>query len=418
MAAGGWLHQIWIAFREDFLPRTPRRTTLLLMLTATLCASLVSISAAQILLAGTAIGLVLDRRRLKLRPLRPIPLILYALAGFMLWSILSALASHDPLVGLQNLKKLLLFGLLPIILVLLDRPSQARWILGAMLATMAVSATLGITQFIMQWYHPLRRIHGLLGHHMTFSGQLMLLLLALAAALLFHRRQAWSLTLAGLGLSLLLGTALLLTLTRNSWLGLTAGIVVLLAIWRPRWLLVLPLLAGLVFAAAPGQVRERLHRLLDPRDPGNAARVDMLRTGLRMIADRPVFGVGPRMIEEQVYDYGADPRILPCFYQHLHNNFVQLAAERGLPTLACWLWFMGLVLWQNYRRFRQLKAASARDALFFPALGLGAAAALLVSGLFEFNFGDSEVLLVFLALAGFSQFDLSFTGDASARAAA
>jgi len=405
MTAGGWLSKFGNAFRADFLPQVRRRTTLLLMLTATLATAIVSVSAAEILLACTAVGAVLDRRRLRLRPLWPVPPILYALAGFALWSILSALASRDPLVGLQNLKKLLLFGVLPLILVLLDRSGQCRWILGAMFATISVSAALGIVQFAMQWYHPLRRIHGLLGHHMTFSGQLMLLLVALAAATLFRRRIRTPLAGLSLGLGLLLGTALLLTLTRSSWLGLLAGVGTILALWRPRWLLALPLLAGLVFAAAPGQVRERLVHLLDPHEPGNAARLDMLQTGLRIVADRPVFGVGPRMLEEQVYEYGADPRILPCFYQHLHNNIVQLAAERGLPTLACWLWFMGLILWQNCRRFYRLKPASPPEALLFPALAVGAAVALFVSGLFEYNFGDSEVLLLFLALVGLSQFD-------------
>jgi len=77
---------------------------------------------------------------------------------------------------------------------------------------------------------------------------------------------------------------------------------------------------------------------------------------------------------------------------HLHNVPLQIAAERGLPALAVWCWFVGaaaLGLWRKFRRDR---------ARYLSAAGLGALAAMLAAGFFEYNFGDSEFLLTLLIL--------------------
>jgi O-antigen ligase len=71
---------------------------------------------------------------------------------------------------------------------------------------------------------------------------------------------------------------------------------------------------------------------------------------------------------------------------------LQIAAERGLPALAIWLWFIGALVMAQYRLFRhgpdKVPAAA----------GLAAVAAMLAAGLFEYNFGDSEFLMLFLTL--------------------
>jgi putative inorganic carbon (HCO3(-)) transporter len=76
---------------------------------------------------------------------------------------------------------------------------------------------------------------------------------------------------------------------------------------------------------------------------------------------------------------------------HLHNVPLQIAAERGLPALAVWLWFIFTLL----RDFITKRASS------IPSLNNGAiavTAAMLTAGMFEYNFGDSEFLMLFLVL--------------------
>jgi O-antigen ligase len=87
-----------------------------------------------------------------------------------------------------------------------------------------------------------------------------------------------------------------------------------------------------------------------------------------------------------------DPDAVEPVNQHLHNVPVQIAAERGLPALAVWLWFIvGLVI----ALAKQLRVERVR---FLAAAGLAAVISMLAAGMFEYNFGDSEFLMLFLIL--------------------
>ena len=77
---------------------------------------------------------------------------------------------------------------------------------------------------------------------------------------------------------------------------------------------------------------------------------------------------------------------------HLHNVPLQIAAERGLPALAIWIAFIAVLAYSLFRIFR-----SERDQTL-AAAGLAAIAGMLSAGLFEYNFGDSEFLMLFLVL--------------------
>jgi O-antigen ligase len=108
-----------------------------------------------------------------------------------------------------------------------------------------------------------------------------------------------------------------------------------------------------------------------------------------------VFGVGPNMIE-RVYPGYRDPEAVLRTTPHLHNVPLQIAAERGLPAAALWLWFIGAVvvgavtLFRNARREGPLR--------FLSATALASVVAMLAAGMTEHNFGDSEFQILFLVL--------------------
>jgi O-antigen ligase len=402
---------------RHYLPAERWRTITLLFLTATVAAIPFSLSATQILYAAAVFCAAVGYPLLRFPSWLPLPRFYWPLIGFIGWSMVSALFSAAPLLGLFHLKKMLGFFLICMILMVLDRPAQARTLLALLLAGAAVAAGAGIYQFAAA-PDPAHRIHGFMGHHMTYSGVLMLALAALIPQLLEAvgaRRRTWPPLLA---LGLLLGAALLLTLTRGCWLGAAAAAATAVLLLRTRWLLAAPIVLAAVFLAAPGLVRERARHLFDPAEAGNAARLDMMRTGLRIVADRPLVGVGPRMIDQSVYRYGADPRIRPSFYQHLHNNLIQIAAERGVPALLFWLWLLGQLLADGWREYRRRRAVPPGDGAGWPVMLIGVTVALFVGGLFEYNFGDSEVLLMFCTLIGLAYLPQFRPGADHERAAA
>jgi O-antigen ligase len=326
------------------------------------------------------------------------PLLLYA--G---WSLLATAASIDRRSSLKDAPELLLLLLVPVAVAAFRRRSDLRFPLAALfLSGLAASIWAGI-QFLGRTRAD-QRIEGFMTHYMTQAGLLGLFITFALAQALFGRgrlRLAWAAVL------LPSGAALVMTLTRNAWLGVAAAAALLLALWKPKALLLAPVLAALLYLAAPGVVKSRVLSIFDRTDPSNLARVEYARMGLKIAGQRPVFGVGPDTVDE-LFDepaYGLSDYARRSV--HLHNNFLQIAAERGLPALAAWIAFLVLAAVHLARRFRAAGGATGSgaggttgDAAARPlaAAGLGALALLVVAGFFEYNFGDSEVAQLFLLM--------------------
>jgi O-antigen ligase len=257
------------------------------------------------------------------------------------------------------------------------------------------------------------RIHGFQGHWMNFGGQQMLIFAAMMAMLLLSRaflqrtpnpesrgprtseaasapgnqRVLWGFVLALVALSIVLN------FTRGVWFGCFIATLYLVGRWNPRWLWVLPVLVVAGYFAAPSLVRQRVTSVRHPStDPALSIRFEMWGVGLRMIEQHPLLGVGPNNIPELYTLYLAPGETPQAGYRdHMHNNFIQLAAERGLPCLAAWVWFVGALGWHSWRIARQrIQPRWIADAAVAGWL------AFVAEGFFEYNFGTSPVLMLFL----------------------
>jgi O-antigen ligase len=110
--------------------------------------------------------------------------------------------------------------------------------------------------------------------------------------------------------------------------------------------------------------------------------------------------VGPEEIKRN-FDGYVPPDIqrpLPVgYYGHLHNIYVQYAAERGIPGLLFMLSLIGLVVWDCLRGIFT-RTGSCPVTLFILHGAIAVTIGILVGGIFEYNLGDSEVLMMFLAV--------------------
>ena len=94
-------------------------------------------------------------------------------------------------------------------------------------------------------------------------------------------------------------------------------------------------------------------------------------------------------------------RPLPIgYYGHLHNIYVQYAAERGIPGLLCVLWFIGLVVWDAVRGNPPATGGARSQELFVLHGTIAVVIGILAGGIFEYNLGDSEVLMMFNCVVG------------------
>jgi O-antigen ligase len=342
-----------------------------------------SIAAAQILLGLSFLcwaALLVSGRERFAAPRFFWPLLAYA--GV---TIVSAALSPEPRVSLLDCKQLVLYSIVPITYTFATR-NRGLTLATVVITFAAVSAAFGIFEYgVLHFDNLHRRVQGTLGHWMTYSGLLMLVLTVALARVLFGRgERTWAALVIP---ALVVGVAV--TFTRSAMVGVCAAAALLFVMKDFRLLAVLPIVVAVFVVAAPARINARLMSTFDLTDPTNRDRLAMVREGEHMIESHPLAGVGPNMVQ-RLYGQYRDPAAVEKVNPHLHNVPLQIAAERGLPALAVWVWFLATLVVDLARKFR------ARDQRFLSAAALAAAAAMLSAGMFEYNFGDSEFLMLFL----------------------
>jgi len=121
-----------------------------------------------------------------------------------------------------------------------------------------------------------------------------------------------------------------------------------------------------------------------------------MRAGLRVIPRHPLLGVGMDAHKRHWRELGFDGD----YITHTHSTPIQIAMDRGLPALGCYAWLIAAILvaaWRGYKR------AKAGGDVFNESLALGAFGAVTgfsLSSLTNYNFGDSEALMMLLFLVG------------------
>ena len=229
------------------------------------------------------------------------------------------------------------------------------------------------------------------------AGGIMMIVALLILPFLFHRgtprEVRW--TLAIVMIPVLVN--LLFTFTRSSWLGLIAGAIVI-GIRRQRQALMLLLVAVvLVVAVSSPEIRGRMTSIFDVTHSNNLTRVNMWKTGWRMFLDHPLIGIGD-MGTEQLWDRYSEPGWTP--EGHLHNNLLMWLVTMGLAGFLV-LVSLFVAIWM---RLWKLEAQLKDDWLFGSLLlgGLGVLAGFHINGLFEWNFGDAEIMMLIWGITGLS----------------
>lgn len=358
---------------------------------ASAAAVVVSIAGAEFLLATACAYWLFTRPRPVVWPGYCIPL-----CAFMATTVLSLALSAQPEVGMGAVRKFVLFAMGLLAANFVTTTWRARVSHGTLLVVAAATSVVALFQFAWAYLRflstdnladdptVLARITGFMGHWMTFSGeQLLVWCAAIPAMIILGRR--WLIPLG------LVGAALVLSFTRSVWLGAAAGFVVVAWMAPRRVLFGVAVPVAAVALLASGLIYHRVSMSFGQEFAPDSGRLEMFVAGVRMIKDHPLFGVGPERIHTEFPRYYRGDNLRNFYYGHLHNNVVQIAAERGLICLAAFLWFI-LELYADLASM--LKAATEGRWVILSALS--ALTGFVVAGFFEYNFGDSEVLLLLL----------------------
>ncbi len=327
---------------------------------------------AAVIIAGTALALLLASTRHAARKSRPKPCLFALLCAQAVSLAISTALSSDPALSLTggNWRR---FGLLTQLALLIiawllaadlaaDPGVRVRALLRSVAACGAVAALYGIAQYF--GWDPLLpsasyqagegvwaivRPPGTMGHAAYFAVYLLHAVFAGTALMIAEKRRAWK--LVGAAACTLGSAAIVLSGTRAAVLGLAAGGILLWSWFRPR-ISRRAIAAGLATAAAlalfylapAGQkLRSRVRWSVEDRLGG--ARLLLWRDTLRMSATQWPYGTGLEMFSSrfplfQSVDLSA---AYPDFYHESpHNIFLDALAAQGLPGVLILLLTAGL----------------------------------------------------------------------------
>ena len=216
------------------------------------------------------------------------------------------------------------------------------------------------------------RVNSLFFDPNIYGRYLAMVMIALAGVILWQKRPRDA-VLTALVLAVLWG-GLVLTFSQTSFAALFIGLIAIACVrWRPA-----PILAGVaavgvvalaLAAAAPGAVGIDTDSR-NPLDKATTGRIDLLAGGLRMFADRPLWGYGSGSFAER---YRAREEVTSrTAASASHTTPMTVAAEQGLIGLAAYI----AVLVLAFRMlFGRLRWSTRRGPPSLPPLGRTVAAA-------------------------------------------
>ncbi len=193
---------------------------------------------------------------------------------------------------------------------------------------------------------PYFRVNSLFFDPNIYGRFLVIVMLGLAAVLLWVR-EAKYVAGAAAALALLWG-GLLLTLSQSSYAALVAGLFVLAALRFPPWRVGFALLGAaivglvvvLAFSSSLGLDFGNAKKL----DDATSGRYDLMRGGVELAADRPVWGWGSGSFADEylAHDYGGRRDAVAAS----HTIPITVSAEQGVIGLALYVALLITALWR------------------------------------------------------------------------
>ncbi len=264
-----------------------------------------------------------------------------------------------------------------------------------------------MTRFGIAAWSPGRdvRASGFFGHYTTYAEAVQLLasvalgLLIMAPGGPFARNRL----LLGAVLAAF-GFALFLTVTRASWAGFMISTAAMVLMGTSRKTILVCILCAVPLAAGGVYYLQQKRDIafVDAGDNSTTWRMTVWREGVNVLVSNPrhlAVGIGMDSLKTHWQDWGMfDNGRLPL--GHMHSTPLALAFERGVPVLVAWIIWMYLYLRMLWRGFRSGEYDWFERGLLLGALG--GAVGFLASGLVHYNWGDSEVVMIFFLVMGLS----------------
>jgi putative inorganic carbon (HCO3(-)) transporter len=326
------------------------------------------------------------------------------------WAIATVATAMSPVkkeafVGWQKLTLYLLFFAL-MARVLRHARIRAWTITSYLLAALAVSVY-GLQQWfsgaaaLATWVDPesplskTTRVYSYLGNPNLLAAYLVPAVVFSVVACFAWKR--WMCKALAVVMVVVNVSCLILTFSRGGWIGMVAGLMVLLLLLAHWWSIHLPRFwrtwaLPIVFGTAAAVIilavvvveplRDRVSSIFAGRgDSSNNFRINVWMAVIEMIKDRPLLGIGPgNTAFNKIYPLYQRPRFSAL---SAYSILLEVAVEMGLIGLICFIWLLLTTLTQAWRALQGLRQLGDREGYWL----IGAIAAM--AGLFSHGMFDT-----------------------------
>jgi Lipid A core - O-antigen ligase and related enzymes len=150
----------------------------------------------------------------------------------------------------------------------------------------------------------------------------------------------------------LLSLNLVLTFTRGAWLSFLASAAIMCVVYNKKLLYFLSVPAALIIFVK--SIRARFISIFSFTSGANITRLKLWQTGMLMIKDSPVLGVG---MGNSIYVYDSYiekyPWLALSFPKYpLHNSYIKVAAETGILGLLTFILMIGYAVYMVYKIYK------------------------------------------------------------------
>jgi O-antigen ligase len=187
--------------------------------------------------------------------------------------------------------------------------------------------------------------------------------------------------------------SMLLTQSRNVMLATFICFIIYGIIANRKFLFAFILIVILLSLILPAEYTARAKSIVDMNHPSNESRIRMWKVGWQMFEDHPITGIADSHIKEiyekyrkaEIYGEGV----------HLHNNFIMILATTGIFGFISFVGMFISIFIKQIKFYKEQMNEKNKMLLLGSILVM---ISFQISGIFEWSFGDHEVMTVFFFL--------------------
>ena len=288
--------------------------------------------------------------------------ILIAVILFTTWIIIIGFYHNSPISELDNYFRFLL--LLPLFVLKIE---YRVWI-----TIIVFSGVAAVINLIFNYLdYDVARFQGTSSHPITYANMITTLLLLLALTLRDYISKKITFILL-LCLISLLFFAWIMTATRGPIIGLVLAFIIIMFWYRSKLTLFLTLLPFVILFSLPNNLNDRLSSLIDNdinfgntnsitqflksdtiKNHSLKERISYLVYGSSIINKHPIVGIGPHNIKRSMKSYINREGYNAESRDHLHNEYIDISAKFGLPSLFLLFFIYFNFIIKNYLNFNK-----------------------------------------------------------------